>query len=208
MTKVKYLTDNNWDSDNKYEYIWKTSKDLESCAHLTLFLNTPHFSHSLHPYPLIQASLSTLRKVRTNTGPSGDFLPLFSLFFQVQVQVELSRFPPTTLSHSNQPHIPPSTLPHLALSMGPLYRFPNDTSPSFPCHPLLPSPLVTVSLFFNSMSLVIFLLACLCVDEVPLIGEIIWYFSFTTWLISLSMMLSSSIHAVAKGISSFFLFAV
>ena len=34
--------------------------------------------------------------------------------------------------------------------------------------------------------------------------EIIWYLSFTTWLISLSIMLSSSIHAVTKGRSSFF----
>ena len=30
-----------------------------------------------------------------------------------------------------------------------------------------------------------------------------WYLSFTVWLISLSVMLSSSIHAVAKGKSSF-----
>ena len=35
--------------------------------------------------------------------------------------------------------------------------------------------------------------------------EIIWYLSLTAWLISLSRMLSSSIHAVAKGISSFIL---
>ena len=38
-------------------------------------------------------------------------------------------------------------------------------------------------------------------------GEIIWYLSLTTRLISLSIMLFSSIHAVAKGISSFFLSA-
>ena len=43
------------------------------------------------------------------------------------------------------------------------------------------------------------------VDYVPFIGEIIWYLSFTAWLISLSIILSSSIHAVAKGRSSFFL---
>ena len=30
-------------------------------------------------------------------------------------------------------------------------------------------------------------------------GEIIWYLSFTTWLISLSIMLSSFMHAVTKG---------
>ena len=32
-----------------------------------------------------------------------------------------------------------------------------------------------------------------------------WYLSFTVWLISLSIIFSSSIHAVAKGRSSFFL---
>ena len=33
------------------------------------------------------------------------------------------------------------------------------------------------------------------VDYVPVKGEIIWYLSLTVWLISLSIMLSSSIHA-------------
>ena len=45
------------------------------------------------------------------------------------------------------------------------------------------------------------------VDYVPVKGEIIWYLSLTAWLISLSIMFSSSIHAIAKGISSFFLSA-
>ena len=39
-------------------------------------------------------------------------------------------------------------------------------------------------------------------------AEIIWYLPFTDWLLSLSMMLSSSISAVTKGISSFFLSAL
>ena len=69
------------------------------------------------------------------------------------------------------------------------------------------SPLVTVSLFSISMFLVIFCLLFSSVDYVPLKGEIMWYLSLTTWLISLSIMLSSSIHAVAKDISSFFLSA-
>ena len=38
----------------------------------------------------------------------------------------------------------------------------------------------------------------LIVDYVPVKGEIIWYLSLTTWLISLSIMLSSSIHAVVN----------
>ena len=37
------------------------------------------------------------------------------------------------------------------------------------------------------------------VDYVPVKGEIIWYLSLTAWLISLSIMLSSSIHAFTDG---------
>ena len=66
------------------------------------------------------------------------------------------------------------------------------------------SPLAIVRLFLTSMSLAIFCLLFSSVDYVPVKGEIIWYLSLTTWLISLSIMLSSSIHAAAKGISSFF----
>ena len=57
------------------------------------------------------------------------------------------------------------------------------------------------------MSLVIFCLLFSFVDYVPGKGEIIWYLSLTAWLISLSIMHPSSLHAVAKGISSFFLSA-
>ena len=46
------------------------------------------------------------------------------------------------------------------------------------------------------------------VDYIPVKGEVIWYLSLSAWLISLSIMLSSSIHAVTKGRSSFFLSAV
>ena len=79
---------------------------------------------------------------------------------------------------------------------------------SFLYYPSPPSSLDTVSLFFISMSLVVFCLVVCSVDYVPLIGEIIPYLSFTAWLISRSIMLSSSIHAVVKGRSSFFLSAV
>ena len=56
-------------------------------------------------------------------------------------------------------------------------------------------------MFLIAMSLVIFCLLFSFVDYVPVKDEIIWYLSLTAWLISLSIMLSSSIHAVAKGIS-------
>ena len=61
-------------------------------------------------------------------------------------------------------------------------------------------PLPIVRLFLTSMSLVIFCFL-FSIYYVPVKGEIIWYLSLTVWLISLSIMLSSSIHAVAKGIT-------
>ena len=69
------------------------------------------------------------------------------------------------------------------------------------------SPLTIVRLLSTSMSLVIFCLLFSSVDYVPVKGDIIWYLSLTAWLISLSIMFSSSIYAVARGISSFFLSA-
>ena len=78
--------------------------------------------------------------------------------------------------------------------------------PLQPC-PLFPPTyhLITVSLFLISTSLVIFCLLVCFVDYVPVKGEIIWCLSFTTWLISLSILLSRSIQAVKKGRGSFFL---
>ena len=77
--------------------------------------------------------------------------------------------------------------------------------PSFPGHFPPPSPLVTVSLLSISMSLAVLCLLVGFVDYVPVKGEIIWYLPLTTWLISLSIMLSGSIHSVAKSRSSSFL---
>ena len=121
------------------------------------------------------------------------------------VQVQLSSFSPY---HSNppQPSPPPTIDPtHLWLCPWVFHTCSLMSLPSLP--PVIPStsPLVTVSFFFISMSLVIFCLLVCCVDYVPSIGEIIWYLSFTSWLISFSIMLSISIHAVAKGRKSFFL---
>ena len=65
--------------------------------------------------------------------------------------------------------------------------------------------LAIVRLFLTTISLDIFCLLFSSVDYVPVKGEIIRYLSLTTCLISLSIMLSSSIHAVTKGRSSFFL---
>ena len=122
-------------------------------------------------------------------------------------QIQLSPF---SLHHSPCPthsHFPHWNLHPWALSMCPLYMFLEGLSPVCPYFLPPPSPLVTVSLFFVSVFLVIFCLLFSSIDYVPVKGEIIWYLSLTAWLISLSIMLSSSIHAVAKGRSSFFLSA-
>ena len=107
---------------------------------------------------------------------------------------------PTTASHTSIPPLypPPWFCPCVLYSS--FYR---PLSPLSPPH----SPLAIVTMFLISMSLVIFCLLFSFVDYVPVKGEIIWYLSLATWLISLSIMLSSSIHAIAKGISSFFLSA-
>ena len=127
-----------------------------------------------------------------------------SLSFFIAVQVQLFPFSPHHAPPT--PAIPtshPRSYPPLAFSMCSLYMFLNN--PSTFSH-LLPTPLGLLSVFFLiSMSLIIFCLLVCFVDYVPLIGEIMWYLSFTSWLISLSIMLSRSIHAVAKGRSSFFL---
>ena len=68
------------------------------------------------------------------------------------------------------------------------------------------SPLVTVSLFSISVSLVIFCLLVCFIDQGPLKGKIIWYLSLITRLISLSIMLASSTMLSQRvGAPSFFL---
>ena len=75
--------------------------------------------------------------------------------------------------------------------------------------PVIPYPLSSHHcqfVFYFHISGSICSLVCF-VGYVPLIGEIIWCLSFNAWLISLSIILSSSIHAVVKGRSAFFLSA-
>ena len=69
-------------------------------------------------------------------------------------------------------------------------------------HPLnYPFQLSSCSPF---MSLSLFSLLVQFVYEIPHIGEIIWYFSFSDWLISLSIMFSRSIYTVTNGKIFFF----
>ena len=108
--------------------------------------------------------------------------------------------PPTSPKPTSFPCFPPPPW------FCPCVLYSNSWKPFFPLCPS-PSPLVIVRLFLISMSGVIFCLLFSFVDYVPVKGETIWYLSLTAWLTSLSIMLSSSIHAVAKARSSFFLSA-
>ena len=68
------------------------------------------------------------------------------------------------------------------------------------------SPL-TLSPFSISMSLFLFVCYFILSIRVPNINEIIWYLSFSDWLMSLRIILSRFIHAVTKGKISFFFMA-
>ena len=97
----------------------------------------------------------------------------------------------------------PTSLPHLYPPpwFCPCVLYSSSYWPLSPRSPPL-SPLAIVTLFLISMSLVIFCLLFSFVDYVPVKGEITWYLCLTVWLISLSIMLSSSMHAIAKCLSS------
>ena len=123
----------------------------------------------------------------------------------IVVQLQLSAFYP-----HHYPHTPAKPTSLLCFHPPPWFCPCVLYSISWKPFPLLSPSLspLALRLFLISVSLVIFCLLFSSVDYVPVKGESIWYLSLTTWLISLSIMLSSSIHAVAKGISSFFLSAV
>ena len=127
----------------------------------------------------------------------------FTIFIVIQLQLYAFSPHSSTPPQLNPPPSPTSTLPldfvHVSFIVVPVIPSPH-------C-PLPTPPLAIVRLFLTSMSPVIFCLLFSSVDYVPVKGEIIWYLSLIAWLISLSIMLSSSIHAVVKGISSFFLSA-
>ena len=141
-------------------------------------------------------------------------LSLFSIFFPSNIlfyfilffifivtRLQLSAFSPHP-SAPPQPNPPPS--PASILHLGFVHVF--LKTPLLTSRSTLPSDYCQIVLNFNVSSYVCF--ASFFVDYVPVKGEIIWYLSLTTWIISLSIMLSNSIHTIAKGISYFFLCCV
>ena len=121
------------------------------------------------------------------------FSLLKKIFIVIQLQLYTFSPHPSTLPQPNPSPFPTSTLPLDFV----LVSFSGSCKPLSSLAPPH-SPVAIVRLFLTSMSLVIFCLLFSSVDYVPVKGEIIWYLSLTAWLISLSIILSSSIHAVAK----------
>ena len=133
------------------------------------------------------------------------FILLHPFIFFIVTQSHLCAFSPHhyTQSQLKPPPTPTSTLPldllHVSFIVVPVIP-----SPHYPLHTplwLLLDCTQFQCLWLHCVSFLPF------VDYVPVKGEIIWYLSLTTWLISLSIMLSRSIHAVSQDISSFFLSA-
>ena len=116
-------------------------------------------------------------------------LHIFNFFIVILLQ--LSHFPP--LPSSTQPtlysHINSHAVVHVHGSF--IHVLCLVPSPSFHHYAPAPSPLVTVSLLHVSITLVLFCSFVCFVYYVPLLSEIIWYLSFTDWLISLSIIFSS-----------------
>ena len=103
-------------------------------------------------------------------------------------------------SHIQPPHrCPHPWVIHTRSLTNPFPFFPPFPSPHF--------PLAAVSLFHVSMPVVLFCSLVYFIHQILLVSEIIWYLFFTDWLISLSIIVSSSIHVVAKYRNSFSLSA-
>ena len=139
--------------------------------------------------------------------PSTFFFPvfLFFIFYCCLVTVVPIFLPLLTPTLHPPPTFNPSP-PSIALSMGPLYMFLDDPSPSFP---VIPSPTHSgycqFVLYFHVSGSI--LLACVFWWLVSTYRSDNIVSVFHIWLISFNMMLSTSIHAVMKGRSSFFLSA-
>ena len=100
---------------------------------------------------------------------------IFILFFPLSFSPLV---PPTPRNHQTVVHVHYSFFFFLILPL------------RYPCHQL--------SSCFPCMNLSLFSLLAQFVHQIPHMSEIIWYLSFSDWLISLNITFSRSIHVVAK----------
>ena len=132
------------------------------------------------------------------------FVHLFKNHFLLLFYYSCPVFPHCPhLIRSSHPQLPQSIPTFLSMSMGHSYMPFDQTLPLLSTITPLPAPLWSLSVYSMFPCLQFYF-----AHQIPLIGEIIWYLPFTAWLFSLSIIFSSSIHAVTKGRSSLFLSAV
>ena len=168
-----------------------------------LHIRNPNFSFYCLFYPLISHIVSAHCFFQTNfsickieeASSVIRFFKFLKLFYCCSITVVCIFSPPLYPTPAK-----PTSLPcfHPSPWFYPCVLYSSSWKPFSPI--ALPhSPVAIVRLFLTSVSLVIFCLLFSSVDYFPVKGEIIWYLSLTAWLISLSIMLYSSICAVAKG---------
>ena len=122
------------------------------------------------------------------------FLFLIFIFYLILIQF----FPYNLVPYVSYP---PAITKLLSMSMSPVSFLLNPFTPPYP-------PYKTHQLSFCSppMSLSPFSLLVQYIHQITHMSKFIWYLSFSDWLISHSIMFSSSIPSVAKG-TIFFFFA-
>ena len=140
---------------------------------------------------LIYNYMKDIMFTRLPPSPSSPHIPVQSLSINI---VRCCKITTCLLCVAQPSPYPPCTI-H-ANHNAPFLFFPPLSLPSHPSSPV-PFPLVLCfcccfvpSVFFYSYT--------------PYMSEIIWYLSFSIWLISLSIIPSSSIHVVANGRICFF----
>ena len=130
----------------------------------------------------------------------------FNMYFLLLFKYSFLPFPPTLAQHSSPSHFPHISNPHPVNCPCVLYNYSCKPFTLFPWNSL-PSPFWSLSAC-SQFQCLWFYFACLFVLLIRFLLKVRSYgMSFTAWLISLSIMFSSSIHAVAKCRTSFFLSA-
>ena len=123
-------------------------------------------------------------KVRSRISSSYNFI--LNYFYCCSMTV-VPIYPPLLFPALSTPTSHLQSSSQVLCPWGPLYMFLNLTFPLFyPIISLSPIPLVIVSFFFISMTMVLFCSLVCSVDYVALISEIIWHLSFLPGLFHLA----------------------
>ena len=137
------------------------------------------------------------------------YLSLFFIFidlnFLLLFYYSCPNFSPFALLCPAHSPLPQSVPTVLSTSVGHSYVLFDQPLPLLSTIISLPCPFWSLSICSIFTCIFYFVHQLIFVHQVPVIGEIAWCLSFTTWLISFSIIISSSIHAIMKGRNFFLL---